>query len=57
MAVATATARMPLPLPPPATRRLTDLADGQVLSVTVWHMLSDAGRAISLASRLAAYYR
>lgn len=47
-------ATLPSPFPPP---RLTDLADGQVLSASFWHVLSDGGRALRLLARLSEHYR
>ena len=37
--------------------RLTQLADGQVLSLSCWHVLADGGRALSLLARLSQHYR
>jgi hypothetical protein len=37
--------------------RLTELEDGQILSMTCWHTLADAGRGISFMARLSEYYR
>ena len=46
----------PAPAPPPPPR-LTDLADGQVLSVSCWHALADGGRIVELMGRISQHYR
>ena len=47
---------LPHPLLPPPPR-LTDLADGQVLSVSCWHALADGGRIVELMGRISQHYR
>ncbi|KAI7846408.1 hypothetical protein COHA_000118 [Chlorella ohadii] len=44
-------------LEPPLRIRLTNLADGQVLSASFWHILADAGRGVKLLDRLSEHYR
>ena len=46
----------PIPCSPPPPR-LTDLADGQVLSVSCWHALADGGRIVELMGRISQHYR